>query len=78
MTTTLARIAERAREVRSLAGAADGAVLPSPCVSVCRMDAESGLCEGCLRTIDEIAGWGMLDTEGKRAVWLRIEQRAAP
>ena len=27
----------------------------SPCVNVCRMDELSGLCEGCLRTIDEIA-----------------------
>jgi predicted Fe-S protein YdhL (DUF1289 family) len=53
-----------------------GAAVPSPCVSVCRMDAASGLCEGCLRTIEEIAAWGMLDDEDKRAVWLKIEQRA--
>ena len=31
--------------------------VPSPCISVCRMDAASGLCEGCLRTLDEIAAW---------------------
>lgn len=74
MNHTVERIAERARQVRS--GAIPGAGLPSPCVSVCRMDAASGLCEGCLRTIDEIAAWGMLDDAGKRAVWLEIEQRA--
>lgn len=28
----------------------------SPCVGVCSLDA-SGLCEGCLRTTDEITRW---------------------
>ncbi len=73
MTTTIELIAERARQVKSL-GADDA--LPSPCISVCRMDAARGLCEGCLRTLDEIAAWGMLDNEGKREVWVSIEQRA--
>lgn len=49
--------------------------VPSPCVNVCRMDPRSGLCEGCQRTLDEIAGWGGLDDEGKRAVWARIVRR---
>jgi hypothetical protein len=49
----------------------------SPCINVCRMDAASGLCEGCLRTIDEIAAWGAMDDAAKRAVWLRLEQRRA-
>lgn len=65
-------IAEKARGVRTLAGN-----LPSPCVSVCRMDAAGGLCEGCLRTLDEIARWSSMDDAGKRAVWLHLEQRAA-
>ena len=30
--------------------------VPSPCVSVCRMDARRGLCIGCCRTLEEIAG----------------------
>ena len=41
------------------------------------MDAASGLCEGCLRTLDEITAWGMMDNRSKRAVWELIEQRAA-
>lgn len=49
----------------------------SPCISVCRMDPGTGLCEGCLRTIDEIAGWSALDAEGKRDVWARIDERRA-
>jgi predicted Fe-S protein YdhL (DUF1289 family) len=61
---------------RALRGAAPSQPVPSPCVSVCRMDAASGLCEGCLRTLDEIAAWGGLAEPDRRAVWARIEQRA--
>jgi predicted Fe-S protein YdhL (DUF1289 family) len=47
----------------------------SPCIDVCRMDPRSGLCEGCLRTLDEIAAWGTLSDAGKQAVWQRLELR---
>ena len=50
--------------------------VPSPCVSVCRMSARSGLCEGCARTLDEIARWSTMAEGDRRAVWARIEQRA--
>lgn len=52
-------------------------VVRSPCIGVCAMDAATGLCEGCLRTIDEIAGWSLFDDGEKRAVWDAIEQRHA-
>ncbi len=52
--------------------------VPSPCIDVCRMDARSGLCEGCQRTIDEIVAWGTLDDAAKAVVWQRIEARRAP
>ncbi|QGZ60395.1 DUF1289 domain-containing protein [Paraburkholderia acidisoli] len=48
---------------------------PSPCINVCRMNAQSGLCEGCLRTIDEIAAWSTLDDDAKHAIWDAIEAR---
>ena len=48
---------------------------PSPCVNVCRMDEATGLCLGCLRTLDEIALWSVLDEEDKRAVWAALAQR---
>ena len=48
---------------------------PSPCINVCRMDAATGWCEGCLRTLDEIAAWGQLPDEAKRAVWAQLPQR---
>ena len=47
----------------------------SPCIAVCRIDPASGLCEGCARTLDEIADWGTMDDEGRLAVWARIVRR---
>ena len=64
-----------ADKVHSALGSAEN--VPSPCVSVCRMDAVSGLCEGCLRTLDEIARWSTLPESSKRAVWTLIGQRVA-
>ena len=73
MTPIQELIAQRALEVRAMQDT--NAMLPSPCISVCRMDEASGLCEGCMRTLDEIAAWAMMDNRGKRAVWSLIEQR---
>jgi len=40
------------------------------------MDAASGFCEGCLRTIQEIAAWSRMADADKRSVWRAIELRA--
>ncbi len=45
---------------------ASAVAVPSPCISVCRMSESTGLCEGCLRTIDEIAAWSLLDDAQRR------------
>lgn len=50
----------------------DAGPVPSPCINVCRMNPHTGLCEGCLRTIDEIAQWSTASDEVKRAVWREI------
>ena len=52
-------------------------IVPSPCISICRMVVETALCEGCFRTIPEIAGWRRMGDDEKRAVWGLIEQRSA-
>jgi predicted Fe-S protein YdhL (DUF1289 family) len=39
------------------------------------MDDASGLCIGCLRTLDEIAAWGTLDDDARREVWVAIARR---
>ena len=49
--------------------------MPSPCISVCAIDEATGLCAGCLRTLDEIAVWSVLDDDERRAVWARIGVR---
>ena len=59
------------------AGIALADFVPSPCISVCRMDAASGLCEGCYRTLDEIARWGSASEEERFAIWNELLQRAA-
>ena len=51
--------------------------VPSPCTDVCRIANGTGLCEGCFRTLDEIAAWSRMDEDGKRSVWKLIEQRIA-
>ena len=53
------------------------ATVPSPCINVCRMNPATGWCEGCLRTIDEIAAWSSLDDDARRAVWKRLPERRA-
>jgi predicted Fe-S protein YdhL (DUF1289 family) len=52
-------------------------VVRSPCVNLCRMDAKSGWCEGCFRSLDEIAAWGGMDAATRSAVHARIAQRRA-
>ena len=47
----------------------------SPCVNICVMHRESGLCTGCLRTIDEILKWSSLDDNARRQVIVEIEGR---
>ncbi len=47
----------------------------SPCIGVCRMDEASGLCAGCLRTLDEIARWSALGEADQRAIWRELAQR---
>jgi hypothetical protein len=43
---------------------------------VCRIDAATGWCEGCLRTIEEIAAWSGLDDASRSRVWQQLGVRA--
>ncbi len=51
--------------------------LPSPCTGICQMNAQTGLCKGCLRTLDEIIDWGVAPESEKRQMWLAILARRA-
>ena len=48
---------------------------PSPCISVCQMDAATGWCIGCLRNLEEIGAWAGNSDQDKREVWQQIGQR---
>ena len=49
--------------------------VPSPCINVCKMNPQTQLCEGCFRTLDEIAAWSALGDVEKRAVLAQLPSR---
>lgn len=50
-------------------------IVRSPCIKICQMDPETGLCEGCFRTLDEIGRWTMYTEEQRKEVRIQIEAR---
>ncbi|WP_083633871.1 DUF1289 domain-containing protein [Rhodoferax antarcticus] len=67
-------LAATARDIRAGGQKYDKGV-PSPCMSVCQMDDDTALCQGCLRTLGEIGQWGNVDDKQRRAIWQAIEAR---
>ncbi|HET9125195.1 MAG TPA: DUF1289 domain-containing protein [Solirubrobacteraceae bacterium] len=61
----------------SARGEADRRRVESPCVGVCVIDETSGLCEGCLRTLEEIARWGVSSAPERREVLAAVAARRA-
>jgi len=51
------------------------AEVKSPCISVCALN-DDGVCIGCWRSVDEIAGWSDLSNEEKRVVLKQSQLRA--
>ena len=47
----------------------------TPCVQVCVVDGESGLCLGCFRTLSEIAGWSRLPDPERERVMAELPSR---
>ncbi|MGE3172681.1 MAG: cysteine-rich CWC family protein [Planctomycetota bacterium] len=54
------------------------AAVPSPCIGVCELDAAGATCTGCGRTVAEIAAWGALDDDARRAVLARLQADRRP
>jgi uncharacterized protein len=50
--------------------------VPSPCIDVCRLDAQ-GLCVGCRRTLDEIAEWPRANEARRREILRALPLRKA-
>ncbi|XUM21715.1 DUF1289 domain-containing protein [Bradyrhizobium oligotrophicum S58] len=40
----------------------------TPCIAVCMIDPKTKLCFGCGRTLPEIARWGRMSTDERRAL----------
>ncbi len=51
--------------------------LSSPCIGVCTMAPDTGLCRGCFRTIDEIARWRAMDERERARVLAACDARGA-
>jgi uncharacterized protein len=49
--------------------------MESPCIKNCNIDAASGLCIGCARTLDEIAGWFRLNSDERRRIMASLDTR---
>ena len=51
--------------------------IATPCIKVCVVDGESGLCMGCYRTLAEIAGWTKLSADERAALMVELPARRA-
>lgn len=49
--------------------------MESPCVKVCVINPENGYCEGCARTIKEIAQWSHYTAQDRSRVMVELEDR---
>ena len=53
------------------------AEIESPCIKICVVHREERLCTGCLRSIDEIAGWSRMTPEQRREIMDELPSRRA-
>jgi uncharacterized protein len=52
-------------------------MIESPCTKICTLDARSGLCLGCGRTIDEIARWAVMSADDRARIMAELPARRA-
>ena len=52
------------------------AEVDSPCIKICVVHAQTRLCTGCLRSIDEIAAWSQMSPDARSAVMDALPDRA--
>ena len=50
-------------------------MIESPCIKICTLDARSGLCLGCGRTIDEIARWAGMSSAERSRIMVELPTR---
>lgn len=49
--------------------------MESPCINICVLDQDRGLCRGCYRSLDEIARWGMFSAAERTRIMETLEAR---
>lgn len=49
--------------------------IASPCIKVCAVEPQSGICLGCYRTLPEIAGWGRMTAQAREEVMAELPSR---
>ncbi|HEU0223288.1 MAG TPA: DUF1289 domain-containing protein [Paracoccaceae bacterium] len=49
--------------------------IESPCVRICLVHPQAGICIGCHRTLEEIARWSAMTPEARRAVMAELPGR---
>ena len=55
--------------------AMDAQPIATPCVKICIVDGESGLCMGCYRTLAEVGGWSRLSDAERAAIMAGLPDR---
>lgn len=50
--------------------------MKSPCILICQLDDDTGLCVGCQRSGDEIARWTAMSDAEREAVMADLPRRA--
>lgn len=51
------------------------APIKTPCIKVCVVDGESGLCLGCYRRLNEVAAWSRLSDAERDAILAELPDR---
>jgi uncharacterized protein len=49
--------------------------METPCIKICVIDPGTSLCEGCGRTLAEIAGWSRLAPAERRRIMAELPAR---
>jgi predicted Fe-S protein YdhL (DUF1289 family) len=63
------------RELGHLRAMDEPGAIATPCVKICVIDGESGLCLGCQRTLTEVASWTRLGDAERAEIMSHLHER---
>jgi len=50
-------------------------MIETPCIKICVIDQDTSLCQGCGRSLEEIARWGSFSDEQRRQIMKQLKAR---